>query len=175
MDWIQTFTGRRFHPLRPDPAEIDIRDIAHALSLLCRFNGHCRRFYSVAEHSIRVSRAVPREHALAGLLHDAAEAYVSDLPRPVKRSVPAFREMEDLLLEAIFGRYGIDWPLHPSVVSADDALLATEKRDLMGAGPSDWGLDAIPLPEEIEPLDPAAAEEAFLIRYAELLPPAAAR
>ncbi|MFG0247924.1 MAG: phosphohydrolase, partial [Phycisphaeraceae bacterium JB051] len=80
MSWIQTYTGKAFYPLREDPGIIDIRDIAHALSLQCRFNGHCSDFYSVAQHSVHVSEVVPQAFALWGLLHDAAEAYMSDLP-----------------------------------------------------------------------------------------------
>jgi len=76
MSWIQTFTGRRFRPRNPAPDDFDIRDVAHALSLLCRFNGHCRVFYSVAEHSVRVSRICPPPAALWGLLHDLGEAYI---------------------------------------------------------------------------------------------------
>ena len=87
MCWIQTYTGRKFHPLRPRVAEVDVRDIAHALSLKCRFGGHCRVFYSVAEHSVRVSRVLEakgRELAVWGLMHDAGEAYLPDVGRPVK-------------------------------------------------------------------------------------------
>ena len=78
--WLQTYTGIQFWPLDPRPEEIDIQDIAHALSLLCRFNGHCQRFYSVAEHSVHVSTILAPEFGLWGLLHDAAEAYLSDIP-----------------------------------------------------------------------------------------------
>ena len=85
-DWIQTFTGRAFYVLDPRPEDVDIEDIAHALSMQCRFAGHCREFYSVAQHSVTASWLVPPEDALWGLLHDAAEAYVVDLPRPIKRA-----------------------------------------------------------------------------------------
>ena len=84
-DWIQTMSGVIFYPLDPRPEEIRIEDIAHALSHQCRFAGHCREFYSVAEHSVRVSRELPQEFMLWGLLHDASEAYLVDLPRPIKR------------------------------------------------------------------------------------------
>jgi len=94
MSWIQTYTGKCFHPREPGPDDFDIRDVAHALSLLCRFNGHCRTFYSVAEHSVRVSRICPPAAALWGLLHDLGEAYVGDLPRPLKPLMPRFEEIE---------------------------------------------------------------------------------
>ena len=168
MDWIQTWTGRPFRPLHPDPDSIDIRDIAHALSLLCRFNGHCNVFYSVAEHAERVSRAVPPEHALWGLLHDAAEAYISDLPRPVKRQVPAFVDFEDALLEVIMARFGQPWPMPEEVKRADDRLLATEQRDLMPPCCVAWGQGVEALPERIEPMTPPEAERAFLARFQEL-------
>ena len=168
MDWIQTFTGRRFAPLAPDPAEVDILDIAHSLSLLCRFNGHCGRFYCVADHSVRVSRLLPDEHALAGLLHDAGEAYVSDLPRPVKHQVPAFDGIEDGVLRVVFGRFGLPLPYDDAVRRADDQLLATEMRDLMTPAPEPWPLREAPLPGRIVPLGPEEAERAFLARFEEL-------
>ena len=170
MDWIQTWTGKPFRPLNPDPGSIDIRDIAHALSLLCRFNGHCNEFYSVAQHSLIISRVVPPQHALWGLLHDAAEAYISDLPRPVKRQVPDFVAFEDRLLECIMQRYELPWPMPPEVKRADDVLLATEQRDLMVPPPRPWGLPAEPLPERIVPLSAPRAEAAFLARFDELWP-----
>jgi hypothetical protein len=170
MDWIQTWTGKPFRPLQPAPGSIDIRDIAHSLALLCRFNGHCHRFYSVAEHSVRLSRIVPPEHALWGLLHDAAEAYISDLPRPVKQQIPAFSAYEDHLLALIMAHFGQGWPMPAAVREADDRMLATEQRDLMAVPPEAWGLGIDPLAETISPLDPPAAEAAFLERFRELTP-----
>jgi len=169
-DWIQTYSGLRFRPLHPDAAAIRVEDIAHALSLLCRFNGHCREFYSVAEHSVRVSRILPPEASLTGLLHDAAEAYLSDLPRPFKRWLPAFEEAEDRILKVILDHYGQPWPLPDEVMRADDILLATEMRDLMGEPPAPWDLRQAPLAERIEPLGPTEAERAFLERFEELRP-----
>lgn len=166
--WIQTHGGRQFWPLAPRAVDIDIADIAHSLSLLCRFNGHCRAFYSVAEHSLRVSRICPPEHALWGLLHDAAEAYFGDIPRPVKAQFPAVAAMEERLLRAAAERFALPWPLPAAVRAADERLLATEARDLMGAPPADWRLEACPLAERIEPLAPVAAETAFLARFHEL-------
>lgn len=84
MAWIQTFTGKKFPLDKPDPALIDIEGIAHALSLLCRFNGHCTRFCSVAEHSVHVAREIDLDLAMEGLLHDAAEAYLGDVHSPLK-------------------------------------------------------------------------------------------
>src|SRR5271156_4912831 len=80
--WIQTFTGKKFYPFNPKPQDIDIRDIAHALSNICRFTGHTKRFYSVAEHSRNVAKLVPAHMKLQALLHDASEAYLCDIARP---------------------------------------------------------------------------------------------
>ena len=124
MDWILTHTAKKFHPLNPDPELIEIEDIAHSLSLQCRYNGHCHDFYSVAEHSVRLSQVVPTEDALWGLLHDAAEAYFSDLPRPIKNQFPKFRELEDALLEMIMHRFGLGPKMPPAVKKADEQKLS---------------------------------------------------
>lgn len=168
MHWVQTYSGRKFFPLTPRVADVDIGDIAHALAFNCRFNGHCLRFYSVAEHSVRVSHAVPPALALWGLLHDAAEAYLTDLPRPVKIQMPLFSKIEDRLLEVILGKFGLSMPMPPEVRFADDALLATEQRDVMAPPPDAWHLPAPPLADRIEPMTPDAAELAFLRRFEEL-------
>ena len=134
--WISTHTGRRFWPLDPRPDEIDIRDIAHALSNQCRFSGHSNRFYSVGEHSLRVSGIVPPEHALWALLHDASEAYLVDLPRPLKHTpgfAEVYREAEARLMLAVAERFGLDPVMPDEVERADQILLATERRDLLGA------------------------------------------
>jgi len=169
MDWIQTFTGRKFFPGDPRPEDFDIADVAHALSLLCRFNGHCRRFYSVAEHSVRVSAICPPERALWGLLHDLGEAYLGDMPRPIKLDLPAFSAAEDRLLQVACGVFGLPWPMPAEVKRADDLLLATELRDLMAPPADDWKLREAPLAElRIEPWPAEEAERAYLARYREL-------
>ena len=168
MDWTQTASGRQFLPLRARAEDVHIEDIAHALSLLCRFNGHCSMFYSVAEHCVRVSNILPKEFALWGLMHDAAEAYLGDMPRPVKDHATWFVEAEDRLLQVIIEKYGMVFPMPDDVVRADEILLATEARDLMAPPPFDWGLVADPLPETIEPLSPTEAKTSFLLRFAEL-------
>ncbi len=165
MTWIQTHSGRQFWPLQPSPEHFDIQDIAHSLSLLCRFNGHCRAFYSVAEHSLRVSRACPPEHALWGLLHDLAEAYFGDIPTPVKEQFPDIEAMERRLLAAAALRFDLPWPMPVAVEHADAVLLVTEARDLMGDPPADWGLSATPLEETIHPLTPLEAKAAFLAHF----------
>ena len=93
-EWIITASGKRFYLRRPTPADIDAGDVAHALAHICRFNGHTREFYSVAQHSILVSRLLPDELKLAGLLHDAAEAYCGDMVKPLKNCLKDFAEYE---------------------------------------------------------------------------------
>lgn len=171
-DWIQTFSGVCFYPLDARTEEIRIGDIAHALSLQCRFAGHCRCFYSVAEHSVRVSCAVPPADALWGLLHDAAEAYLVDLPRPLKRFCEMGRlysEIEDALMAQVAERFGLNLPVPPSVKHFDTVLLMTEKRDLMCAEPKPWEGTAEPLPKKIKPWSSMKAERVFMERYAEVV------
>ncbi len=167
MSWIQTYLGKQFWPLAPRAEDLDILDIAHSLSLQCRFNGHSRVFYSVADHSVRVADNLPRDLALWGLLHDAAEAYLGDLSRPLKSQVEArwFNDAEDRLLKVIAETYGLVWPMPSQVREADDVLLVTEARDLMVEPPADWFLEAEPLTGHIEPLGPTDAEALFLERY----------
>jgi len=83
-DWFLTFTGRQFYPLDPCPEDIDIHDIAHHLSLICRFNGACRVFYSVAQHCCIVSDALARPYKLRGLLHDGTETYFGDMIKAIE-------------------------------------------------------------------------------------------
>jgi uncharacterized protein len=176
-DWMQTFTGRRFYPLDPRPDEIDPADIAHALSLLCRYGGHVDRFYSVAEHCLLMSQAVAPEHALAALLHDATEAYVCDVPRPLKRQLARYREIEEQVWYAIAYRYRLDVDLPAEVKEADNRILLTERAALLSRAEI-WTLTAESLDGSIVPLQalpvdvrgvaPAEAERLYLDRLEEL-------
>ncbi len=94
-DWMQTCSGLKIWPMDPRPEEICLNDIAHALSMICRFSGHTKKFYSVAEHSVFVSHHVKSENAIYGLLHDSSEAYISDIIRPVKVFVPEYKKIEN--------------------------------------------------------------------------------
>jgi 5'-deoxynucleotidase YfbR-like HD superfamily hydrolase len=105
-NWIQTFTGRQFWPLDPRPEDIELLDIAHALANKCRYTGHTRSFYSVAQHSVLVSEIVPAADAHWGLLHDASEAYLPDVARPVKRELAGFQEIENRLMGCVAERDG---------------------------------------------------------------------
>lgn len=173
-DWMQTYTGRQFWPMDPRPEEVCIEDIAHALSLQCRFAGHCREFYSVAEHSVRVARVLrDRGHSpvvqLMGLLHDASEAYLVDVPRPLKPYLKGYRPAEDAVMAAICERFGLrgldDWPF---IKEADNILLATEARDLMGPPPAPWAEMPPPLWETIVPESPGTAKMIFLTYFKDL-------
>lgn len=168
---MQTFTGRAFWPLDPRPDEIDPIDIAHALSLLCRYGGHTRRFYSVAEHCVLMSHAVKPEHALWALLHDATEAYLVDLPRPVKRHMPGYRAVEDELMVHVAARFGLDGAMPGEVKDADNRILLDERAALLGPQPRPWHQDL----ERLEPLGVIVegwsswtAERIYLTRLHEL-------
>lgn len=169
--WIQTYSGRRFNPLNPNSDAIVIQDIAHALSMQCRFSGHCRYFYSVAQHSVLVSYICGFEFALWGLLHDASEAYLVDMPRPLKRSgkLDAFIAYEHKVQKAVCKRFGLPDKEPADVKRADTILLATEARDLMSPLHPDWRSPAEPLPFKIDPWTPKQAEENFLKRFNELV------
>ena len=160
-----------FLPLDPDTRDIRLEDVAHALSLQCRFGGHCKHFYSVAEHCLRVSRSCAPDTALWGLMHDAAEAYLGDLPAPLKDSSVKFgalyRKAEVTLLSAVASRFGLPSEIPADVWRADAVVLATEVRDLMVADAL-WNSLPDPLPDEIVPIPAQAAERAFLERYRQL-------
>ena len=125
-NYFRTHSGKHVHTLSPAPSEIDINDIARALSHICRFLGHTEVFYCVAQHSVLVSQLVPRADALWGLLHDAAEAYLCDLPRPVKREprMEIYRVAEDSLLACIALKFGMA-PEMPETVKLADLLSNT--------------------------------------------------
>jgi hypothetical protein len=167
-DWMQTYTGEQFWPLDPRLNEIDIRDIAHALAYSCRYNGHCLHYYSVAEHCVHVSHAVPVEHALAGLLHDAAEAYIADVPRPLKPYLTNYREIESRLEAFIAVKFNVHHPWHGSVHEADTRILADEQKSVMCAPPADWRLPLPPLGIYLPCWEPKDAERFFLERFWQL-------
>lgn len=132
--FMQTYTGRQYWPCDPRPHEVFIEDIAHSLSLQCRYAGHCLRFYSVAEHSVLISRSLAATHApevaLAGLLHDAPEAYCVDIPRPLKPYLTNYKAIEQDNWLAIAERYGLPAELPDEVHDADNRIIADELVNL---------------------------------------------
>lgn len=182
-DWICTRSGLKFYPTDPKPAEIAIEDIACGLSRRFRFGGQSVRTYTVAEHSIAVSgRLTDRQAALWGLLHDAAEAWLPDVQRPLKRHLAvcvyledritytSYHMLEDRILAAVAAKYGLPTLMPVEVARADDRELARERRDLFDRNQPAWpDLTCEPYPEPIgDVMGPAAAEAAFLVRFREL-------
>lgn len=156
-------SGIIFDLMRPERSQFEISDIAHSLSNQCRFGGHTPFFYSVAQHSVLVSDLLPPELRLAGLLHDAAEAYIGDLTAPLKHLLPDYLAIEQSVERALFSAFGIDYPLHPDVKLADRQVLAAELRDFF----KDTNHAASQLPK-IDPLDSLLAEALFIDRFCDL-------
>lgn len=169
-DWMQTASGRAIYPLAPDPALICLDDIAHALALQCRFAGHTRSFYSVAQHSVLVSQVAPFVDAFAGLMHDATEAYVQDLIRPIKRGagMSGYHTAEIRVWGAMCVRYDMSAVVPAGVKLSDEIVLATEKRDLMRSSPKAWEALPPPMDEVITPWPWDEAEWQFKRRFGEL-------
>lgn len=187
--WMSTFTGRRVYPLDLRPEDIDIVDIAHALSMICRFGGHCGAFYSVAQHSVHVAEQCPFELRTAALLHDAAEAYLGDIIQPLKRELylpritgnnpgwpivqpQAYREVErwahrTILTALTEYQHGLGVETERTIHHADWVMLATERRDLMQDTDGEWAcLDGIsPATWRIMPWTPNVAKARFLERF----------
>lgn len=171
MSWLQTWSGRRLDLLDPLPESINILDISHGLANECRFAGQCRSYYSVAQHSIIASQIVRNDLAMEALLHDAAEAYLKDIPTPLKALLPEYRVIEERLSRVIRKCFGLPEDLAPEIKAADLQLLATERRDLMTfRRDSDWPcLDGVqPLDRTISAVGPQAARQLFQGRFLQL-------
>jgi uncharacterized protein len=169
-DWMQVYSGARFYPMDPRPEDINPEDIAHALSMLCRYGGHVDRFYSVAEHCVLMSEAVAPEYALAALLHDATEAYVVDVPRPMKRYLSNYADIEAGVWNAICLRFRVAGDLPAEVKDADNRILLTERDALMSRTVYQWAQDGLaPLPVIVTGWAPAEAEARYRDRLAALL------
>lgn len=164
--WMQTYGGMQFWPFDPRPEDINLIAMAHALGNTCRYNGQCNHFYSVAEHSVLVSENVPEEDALWSLMHDASEAYIGDIIRPIKPHVLAFQEIEAGIMAAVCQRFGLPPEMPASVKHADTAILADEQPVLMPEPPEPWHLPYPPLKVKIRCLNPYDATQAFLGRFA---------
>lgn len=180
--YISTFKGNRFWPQEPRIDVIDIEDIAHGLAYQCRFNGQTSAFYSVAQHSLMVASILPLPLKRAALLHDAAEAYLGDMVKPLKGLLPEFARIEEGVTHLIAQAFGVDFghaaadglhvggscAVHRAIKAADMVALATEKRDLMPNSTEAWsylqGVD--PLPDSVLPMSPGEAKLAFLAAWA---------
>lgn len=176
LAYIHTFGGKRWKHADPQPDDVLLEDISHALSNLCRFTGHVKQFYSIAEHSLRVSYLCPPEHQLWALLHDASEFAVGDMNRPLKYSpgMGVYKMYEMKAKTAIMEHFGLAQEQPLCVKLADDKMLVTEQRDLM------WGITSAgnvqkdrlhnvePLAEKIVPMSPEQAERTFLMRFYEI-------
>ena len=169
--WSQTFTGLKFWLTAPQPDTICIEDIAHSLSMICRYNGHTKTHYSVAQHSVIVSELLPDNLALSGLLHDAAEAYIGDQTKPYKDLVETrfSLSIEYGITLAIYEKFRA-WPVHdPKIKEADEIVLRAEALQVLAHPPiEDWHID-LPKKEILITEWPwELAEKLFLKRFDEL-------
>jgi 5'-nucleotidase len=164
-----TFSGKRFYPLEPNLDDISIVDIAHGLSNVCRYGGQCKEFYSVAQHSLLVSREVPLEDAREGLLHDATEAYIGDVINPLKTTVPFefYRQVEERLEEAIAEKFELKYPWPASVKEYDLIIRHTEMRDFGSVPKEIWENEPV-MDYRIKPLPPQQAKILFLKEFSRL-------
>ena len=159
--FMTTYTGKKFNPLDPDPEMICIEDIAHHLALECRYNGACKFFYSVAQHSVLGLRHVSEGNAAAFLLHDGAEAYLRDIVKGVKDQLRDYKRIESHLQAIIYERFGIMGFYKSEVKRVDYALMATEARVLIG-NLDGWSFPELPLDVVIEEWSWRNAEDKFL-------------
>jgi hypothetical protein len=172
---ILTHSGKYFSYVSPEQFVYDINDIAHHLGNLCRFAGAVRSFYSVAQHSVLVSSLLPPELMFAGLMHDAAEAFMVDIPRPLKQLLPDYKRIEACVEREVLRWFGLPYPMHHLVPTADRLALFIEQRDLMPVREDYWTavryglvLDRVMDAPRIVPLGPEDARDLFLQEYVRL-------
>lgn len=168
VTYIQSYSGTTVDFLNPKENQILLEDIAHALSLLCRFGGHCSEFYSVADHSIRCSEKAPDGFKFEALMHDATEAFLVDVPRPIKQVLPGYRDIEAGLDVVIRKKFGLPEKMSKEVHHVDGAMLSTEKRDLMKPSDRPWSSLPDPYEEKIVPRTPEQSYKDFIDRFNEL-------
>ena len=168
---IMLHSGAWFDFCAPADSAFTIEDVAQGLANICRYSGQCSSFYSVAEHSLLVSE-VAAGFEFEALLHDAAEAFMGDITRPLKQMLPEYKRIEREVETAIFERFGIPSPLPIEVKSADLRVLAAEQRQIMPKGTDGWVRfqKVVPAAVFVRHLTPDQAKEAFLSRYEELRP-----
>lgn len=168
---IKLHSGEYFDFLNPEACSFKIEDIAWGLSNICRFNGHVKQFYSVAQHSVHVAQLLPRHLQLQGLLHDAAEAFIGDVTKPLKELLPGYKHIEQAVEAALTKAYGLPKNLDESVKLADIIMLRTEQRDIVGADADKWHWSEGVLPQErtISAWSPKDSYNAFLFMYKQLI------
>ena len=168
--FIQTYTGLKFPLFECTPDDIFIEDIAHGLSNLCRFSGQCLHFYSVAEHCCLLSDVFERHrtiyHALWALLHDSSEAYVVDIPKPLKACLPGYKEIEDRIMLCVAEHFDLAWP-EPDVVRVADRQILRDEFD-QNMLPNCWAPEWEGLGIEVKLWRPEIAEREFLRRFHDL-------
>ncbi len=164
--YITTYNNKKFYFDYPHVDMIDLNDIAHSLSMMCRYNGHVYKHYSIAQHCVLASRLVPKRLALAALMHDAAEAYMGDMVSPLKKRIPKFKEIEsriEKIIEQKFNFY-VSEEDKKLIKKVDDILYVTEIRDLKGFK-SESKSDIIPMNKKIHPWKQNQAYWSFINRY----------
>lgn len=169
-DWIQTYTGKQAYPMDLRQDEIDIYDIAHSLSMQCRYNGHCIKYFSVSEHSVLIARwmisnGYPISIALWALMHDAPETYLTDVPRPIKPYLIGYKNAELQIQYAIAEKFCLAMEIPESVKDADRRILMDERQQNMAKPPQKWGTDSEPLGVSLQFWDPPTAENQFLSEF----------
>ena len=173
-NWSEMFLGGKYFPLNPRPSEVQIEDIAQSLGQQCRYNGMCQFFYSVAEHSILISRMAESagmdiDRQLWGLLHDGSEAYVGDVVRPIRPYMGRHLEIEERSQKAIAQRFQLSWPIPVEIKQLDNLILVAEREQVMLKTPWDWNIPDLPAPDiQIQGLMPNIAPGAFMMRWREL-------
>lgn len=168
---ITTSSGKFFDILKPEEYDYDVEEIATALSNICRYTGHVNRFYSVAEHSVLVSRIVPERLALAGLLHDASEAYLGDMSSPLKKLLPEYKAIEDRVQRSIATYFQLPFPFGEEIHAADKRMYWQERQSVADNGIRDklWHKDyAATRKVEAMGMSPMMARRMFIKRYREL-------
>ncbi|PZP57434.1 MAG: phosphohydrolase [Delftia acidovorans] len=173
MTWKQLYSGKRFYSLAPRPEDICIIDIAHALSMKCRYGGHCKQFYSVAQHSVLVARHASQEDCLRALLHDAHEAYspFGDITKPDKDAIRQddvdvrcyIQRVEDNIDRAVAAKFNLPFPIKNRAIDIlDTRILHDEREAIMVPTNEVWGVPFEPLGVEIQPWKPEIARAKFL-------------
>ena len=175
-NWLQTFTGARFYPSDPRPADIHIEDIAHALSYINRFGGHLPEPWTVAQHALVMAEFAPPRLRLATQMHDSPEAYLGDVVKPLKQMLPEYQRLEGTVYRAIFDRFEIGEPcericLDPIVEELDLRMLVTEAQQFIPHRIDAWDeqIGVEPLDVDLKSLrgeSPQSVKAKFLRRFA---------